>query len=154
MKLNELKPAIGSKKTSKRVGRGIGSGKGKTAAKGHKGQRARAGVSITRILEGGQNPLLRRLPKRGFNPLNKLYYDVVNFVSIMRLVESKNIDTSVTFTKEFLFQQGLISLKKKVKLLAKGELNFPLKIEVDAISAAAEDQVKSAGGEVIIHKKS
>ncbi|MCX8084352.1 MAG: 50S ribosomal protein L15 [Calditerrivibrio sp.] len=147
MKLHELKPAPGSTKTRKRVGRGSGSGLGTTAGKGHKGQKARSGGQTKPGFEGGQMPLTRRLPKRGFN--NKRFatvHEIVNLYQIEDKFENGDLVNVNT-----LVAKGLIKGNKDgVKLLSMGELTKKLTIEVNKASAAAVEKVKSVGGEVKI----
>jgi large subunit ribosomal protein L15 len=148
MKLNELQNIPGSRKKSKRLGRGIGSGKGKTSGRGVKGQKARAGVSINGF-EGGQMPLIARLPKRGFNSLNHKTFSPLNFFDIERLVESKKIKEGDLIDKDLLKKVGVIkNTNVKVKLLAFGELKAKFKFSLDAYSKAAKDSVVKAGGEI------
>jgi large subunit ribosomal protein L15 len=150
IKLNEINNESSPKKVRKRVGRGIGSGKGKTCGRGHKGQKSRTGVSINGF-EGGQMPIYRRVPKRGFNSVNKIEFQVLNVGDIQKLVDSKKIKTSGTITKQSLYDVGV--LKKKslpFKILAKGDLKSALKFEVDAASESAIKIVEKAGGKVTI----
>lgn len=151
MKLNELKPQDGSTKNRTRVGRGIGSGKGKTAGAGQKGQKARSGVAI-KGFEGGQMPLDRRLPKFGFS--NKQFARKLVNVSLSRLqeaVDSKKLDSKKTVTEEALLEAGVISRKKDgVKLLATGELKAKLDVQITGASKAAIAAVEKAGGKVEI----
>lgn len=148
MKLGELKPARGAKKKRKRVGCGTGSGHGKTACRGHKGQKARSGSSIPAWFEGGQMPLQRRLPKRGFhNPFHKVY-QVVNLKDLSRFPAGADV------TVQSLFEAGLINKKTVgVKLLAEGGVDRPLKIEVNACGKKAKELVEKAGGEVRIIRR-
>jgi len=143
MELNTLKPALGATKKRKRIGRGIGSGHGKTATKGHKGQKARSGGSIKAGFEGGQMPMQRRLPKRGFNSLNRVEYAQVN-------VEKLNIfEANSVVDLEALVRSGLVkNIKSGVKLLATGELTKPLTVIAHKFSAAAKAKVIAAGGTV------
>ena len=127
--LNELKGSEGSKTTSKRLGRGIGSGKGKTSGRGQKGQKARSGVSINGF-EGGQMPIFRRLPKRGFNNPTRKEVETVNIAVLEDFIERKRIDAKKTITQEILLEAGLVSnLKHGVKLLNKGEVKSKFTIE-------------------------
>ena len=136
-------------KNRKRVGRGIGSGTGKTCGAGHKGQRARTGVAI-KGFEGGQMPLTRRLPKRGFVNRNKVYFKSINLAQIENLVNTGKLDSS-SITKEHLMNIGLVSsLKKPVKLLAKGTLSKKITIAVDSVSKAAKNAIEGLGGTVIV----
>jgi large subunit ribosomal protein L15 len=149
MKLNELFDLPGAKKRKKRVGRGIGSGKGKTSGRGVKGQKARAGVAI-KGFEGGQMPLIARLPKRGFNCPSSTTYTVINFATVTKLFEAKKITESSSIDKEVLVKCGVIkNANKLVKLLAKGELKHKFDFKLDAYSAAARAAVEKAGGKVL-----
>lgn len=148
--LNILKDSKGARKKSKNLGRGIGSGKGKTCGRGGKGQTARSGVALNGF-EGGQMPLYRRVPKRGFNSLSKLRYQVVTLAAIDRLIEDKRIDSSfVTF--ESLKGVGLVKgHDTKIKVLASKDLkNLPMKIELHAISKSALEAIEKNGGSVVI----
>ena len=150
MKLNEIKNNLGSTKSRKRIGRGIGSGKGKTSGKGHKGQKSRSGVSI-KGFEGGQMPIHRRLPKRGFTNINRIYYSELNLNNIQRLIDGKKIDPKKTITYKTLLDLGLVKSKKaKIKLLGKGDIKVKIDIEVSAFSKSAKDSVEKIGGSVTI----
>jgi large subunit ribosomal protein L15 len=141
MDLNTLKPALGSVKNRKRIGRGPGSGHGKTAAKGHKGQKARSGGSIKAGFEGGQMPLQRRLPKRGFTPLDRVEYALVN------LKQLEVFDAGATVDADALAAKGLIkSSSKAVKILGNGELTKALKVSATKFSQSAKDKIAAAGG--------
>ncbi len=143
MELNNLKPALGSTKDRKRIGRGPGSGHGKTATKGHKGQKARSGGSIKAGFEGGQMPMQRRLPKRGFTPLQRKEYAIVN------LGQLDVLDAGTTVDMELLLKCGLISkVMDGVKVLAKGELTKSLSVKAHKFSAAAKDKIIAAGGTI------
>jgi len=145
MKLGELKPATGSRKKRKRIARGTGSGHGGTACKGHKGQKARSGTSIPARFEGGQMPLQRRLPKRGFTNIFRVERAVVNVRDL------EKFDANAEVTVEVLLNRGLIkNLNKPVKLLGDGELSKPLKVTVHACSKKAREVVEKAGGEVVL----
>ena len=150
MKLNEIKNNLGSTKSRKRIGRGIGSGKGKTSGKGHKGQKSRSGVSI-KGFEGGQMPIHRRLPKRGFTNINKIHYSELNLNNIQKLIDGKKIDPKKTITYKTLLDLGLVKSKKaKIKLLGKGDIKVKIDIEVSAFSKSAKDSVEKIGGSVTI----
>lgn len=150
MRLNRLADKPGARKIGKRVGRGIGSGKGKTSARGHKGQKSRSGVSI-KGFEGGQMPFYRRLPKRGFNNLFRKQYDVVNIGRIQRALDAKRLDGSAKVTEASLKDAGLATGRHDgVRLLAQGELKAPLNIEVSGASKAAIQAVEKAGGTVTV----
>lgn len=145
MKIHDLRPALGSTKTRKRVGRGSGSGLGTTAGKGHKGQKARSGGQTKPGFEGGQMPLTRRLPKRGFN--NKMFATVYEIVNLYQIEEK--FDNGDVVNRDTLVEKGLIKGNKDgVKVLAVGDLTKKLTFEVDKISSAAEEKIKTAGGEV------
>ena len=150
MNLNNIKDNVGSNKNRKRIGRGIGSGTGKTSGKGHKGQKARSGVSI-KGFEGGQMPIHRRLPKRGFNNINKVSFVEINVNRLDKLIDDKIIDPNKTINNKVLMDIGLINSEKtRVKLLANGELKNKINIEISAISSSAKDKVEKVGGSVLI----
>ena len=150
MRLNEIKDNLGSTKSRKRIGRGIGSGTGKTSGKGHKGQKSRSGVSI-KGFEGGQMPIHRRLPKRGFTNINRINYTELNLDNIQKLVDGKKIDPKKIISYKTLFDLGLVKSKKaKIKLLGKGDIKVKIDIEVSAFSKSAKDSVEKIGGSVII----
>jgi large subunit ribosomal protein L15 len=141
MKLEDIKPAAGSRKKDKRVGRGIGSGHGKTSCKGHKGQKARSGGSVGPAFEGGQMPLQRRLPKRGFKNIFKVEYAIINLRDINR-IEGLDI---ITF--DVLRDKGIIkNLKDGLKVLGGGEIQRPITVKADAFSASALTKIAAAGG--------
>jgi large subunit ribosomal protein L15 len=141
MKLQDLKPADGSRKRNKRVGRGIGSGHGKTSCKGHKGQKARSGGTKGPGFEGGQMPLQRRLPKRGFKNRFQIIYAVVNLRDIGKL---EGVDT---VTPETLVERGIVKDPKNgIKILGDGEIKRPLTVRADAFSASALAKISAAGG--------
>ncbi len=149
MNLNELRDRPGSRLKSKRLGRGIGSGKGKTSGKGVKGQKARTGVALNGF-EGGQMPIYRRLPKRGFwNPFRKEYAPV-NLGALARAIEAGKIDAAQPITEDTLRAAGLLSGRKLagVRLLATGEIGRAITITVSGASAAAKAAVEQAGGTV------
>lgn len=142
MKLHELKPAEGSRKERKRLGRGIGSGQGKTAGKGHKGQNARSGGGVRLGFEGGQTPLFRRLPKRGFTNINRKEYAVVNLDALNVFEDGTEVTT------ELLIETGLVKKELAgVKILAKGSLEKKLTVKAHKFSSAAEEAIKAAGGQ-------
>ena len=156
MKLIEIKDNLGSTKSRKRIGRGIGSGKGKTSGKGHKGQKSRSGVSI-KGFEGGQMPIHRRLPKRGFTNINRINYTELNLYSIQKLIDSKKIDPKKLISYSTLLDLGLVKSKNaKIKLLGKGDINVKIDIEVSTFSQSAKDSIEKIGGSVTIldNKKS
>ncbi len=141
MDLSQLKPAPGSTKNKKRIGRGPGSGTGKTAGKGHKGQKARSGGSIKPGFEGGQMPLQRRLPKRGFTSINKKDYNLVN----LRDLDCFDADTTVTL--ELYGKAGLVKkIKDGIKILADGEISKTLTVQAHKFSSAAVEKIEAAGG--------
>ena len=141
MKLHELSPAAGSKKDAKRIGRGAGSGQGKTAGKGHKGAKARSGYSRQAGFEGGQMPLQRRVPKRGFNNIFRTEYAVVNLSSLEERFES-----GAVVDAESLKACGLIKKELDgVKVLGKGEITKALTVKVAAISESAKAKIEAAG---------
>lgn len=146
MRLNTIFDTNRQKK-SKRVGRGIGSGKGKTCGAGHKGQSARTGVAI-KGFEGGQMPIIRRLPKRGFNNPNKIYNKVVNLDQIDKLVTSGKLKNNL-IDKKALKEVGLISnLSKPVKLLAKGKITHKINVVIDSFSPSALKEIEALGGTI------
>ncbi len=149
MKLNELTDPSYSRKKRMRVGRGIGSGKGKTCGAGHKGQKSRSGVSINGF-EGGQMPIYRRVPKKGFVSMSRITFQKINIGDIQKLIDEKKIKASDTLTKEVMLKNGIIKANKPLKLLAKGELKASIKIEADSASASAIELVRKAGGEVVL----
>ena len=150
MKLQELSDNPGARHNSKRVGRGIGSGKGKTAGRGHKGQKSRAGATI-KGFEGGQMPLYRRVPKRGFTNIFRKRYAEVNIGRLQQAIDDKKIDAKKTIDSEILLASGVVQrLHDGVRLLAKGDLNAKITIEVSGASKAAMELVEKAGGKVVI----
>ena len=153
MELNNIKPASGAKHSKKRVGRGIGSGTGKTAGRGHKGQKARAGGFHKVGFEGGQMPLHMRLPKRGFNNIFAKDYAEVNLGAIQKVIDAKKLDAKGTIDHAALKAVGLArGGKDGVRLLAKGELTAKVAFRVAGASAAAKAAVEKAGGSVdVIH---
>lgn len=143
MELNNLKPAIGATKNKKRIGRGTGSGHGKTATKGHKGQKARSGGSIKAGFEGGQMPMQRRLPKRGFTPLMRKDYAIVNIGQLDVFEAGSTIDADA------LVSAGLISgIKDGVKILADGEVTKALVVKAHKYSAKAKEKIEAVGGKI------
>lgn len=142
MKLHELKPAEGSTKTNKRLGRGQGSG-GSTAGRGHKGAKSRSGYSRKIGFEGGQMPLQRRVPKFGFTNNNKVYFKCVNLDALEGLADkTKAKDISI----QVLINNGIVGKKDRVKVLGRGELKAKLNVEAHAFSATAVKAIESAGG--------
>ena len=146
MNLNNIQPASGATHNSKRIGRGQGSGKGGTATKGHKGQKARAGYSQKIGFEGGQMPLQRRLPKFGFNNISRKEYRGINLDTIQALVDAKNLSE---VTKEVLMENGLSSKNDIVKILGRGELKSAVSISAHKFTKSAEEAISKAGGKAI-----
>ncbi len=143
MKLHELAPAEGSKKSKKRVGRGNGSGSGKTAGRGSKGQNSRSGGGVRPGFEGGQMPIHRRLPKRGFTNIFKKSVAIINIRDLERFESGSVVDETL------LLQTGLIKGKRDtVKLLGKGDISFPLVVKVNSVSNGARQKIEAAGGTV------
>ncbi|MEM5606832.1 50S ribosomal protein L15 [Bacillus toyonensis] len=143
MKLHELKPAEGSRKVRNRVGRGIGSGNGKTAGKGHKGQNARSGGGVRLGFEGGQTPLFRRLPKRGFTNINRKEFTIVNLSTLNRFEDGTEV------TPELLLETGVISkLNDGVKILASGAVEKKLTVKAHKFSSSAKEAIEATGGSV------
>jgi large subunit ribosomal protein L15 len=141
MKLHELKPAAGSRHKKKRVGRGIAAGQGKTAGKGHKGQNARSGGGVRPGFEGGQNPIYRRLPKRGFTNPNRVEYAIINLDELNRFEEGTVV------TPELLVEQGVVkNLKAGLKVLGNGELSKKLTVKAHKFSASAIEKINAVGG--------
>lgn len=141
MKLNELKSTEGSRKGRKRKGQGIATGNGKTGGRGHKGQKSRSGGKVARGFEGGQMPLIRRLPKRGFTPRSDNDFQVINLGQLNAFDDGSTVDAAA------LFEAGLVrSAVDPIKLLASGELSKKVTISVTAASASAAAAVEAAGG--------
>lgn len=150
MRLNEISDNPGARKGRMRVGRGIGSGKGKTAGRGVKGQKSRTGVSVNGF-EGGQMPIHRRLPKRGFKPLSRKEFDEVNLGKLQEAVDAGRIAADQPVTQDVLVKAGLVRGRKDgVRVLAKGELKAKLNLQVTGASKAAIEQVEAAGGSVTL----
>ncbi|MDJ1018494.1 MAG: 50S ribosomal protein L15 [Paracoccaceae bacterium] len=146
MKLNELRDNDGAAKKAKRVGRGPGSGKGKTAGRGIKGQKSRSGVALNGY-EGGQMPLYQRLPKRGFNKPNRKAFAVVNLGLIQKFIDDKKIDAKKDITEDVLIESGLVRRKKDgIRVLAKGDFSAKATISVTGASKSAIAAVEKAGG--------
>jgi large subunit ribosomal protein L15 len=147
MKLNELKHAEGARKNRKRVGRGQGSGHGRTSGRGHKGQKARAGGSIPAWFEGGQMPLTRRIPIKGFRNPTRVQYEVVN----LRDLERSGLEGEVTV--DVLRASGVVTCgRKPVKILATGEISRPMNLKVHAVSGKALEKITAVGGTVELIK--
>lgn len=151
MKLNQLSDNPGARHPRKRVGRGIGSGLGKTSGRGTKGQKSRSGVAI-KGFEGGQMPIYRRLPKRGFtNSPFRTTYDIVNLDRLQQAVDAGRLDASVDVTQDALIAAGLLRRKRNpVRLLGKGKLSAKLTIHVAGASKSAIAAVEKAGGSVVL----
>jgi large subunit ribosomal protein L15 len=145
MKLHELKPAKGSVHKQKRLGRGEASGKGGTSTKGNKGQQGRTGYKRKMAHEGGQMPIQRRVPKRGFKNPNRIEYKVFNLGQIDQLIEKYSIQE---FSLENLYTNGLIAQTDRVKILGNGELKSNIPFKVNAISGKAKETIEAAGGSV------
>ncbi len=143
MKLNTLKPALGSTHSRRRLGRGPGSGLGGTSTRGHKGAKARSGYKKKIGFEGGQMPLQRRLPKFGFKNINRVEYQVVNLSALQALAEKEGLSK---ITLENLYAAGIINSKKLVKVLGNGELSLKLEVVANAFSKSAEAAIQAAGG--------
>ena len=152
MRLNELSNNPGSRKTRKRIGRGPGSGKGGTCGRGHKGQKSRSGISLLGF-EGGQMPLYRRLPKRGFHNLFRKEFVEINLGFLQKAIDAGKLDPSTPVDAASLKAAGLVkNCQHGVKLLAKGDIKSKLTIEVAGASKAAVTAVEKAGGKVVIAK--
>jgi large subunit ribosomal protein L15 len=143
MELNDLRPALGASKKRKRIGRGPGSGHGKTATKGHKGQKARSGGSVKAGFEGGQMPLQRRLPKRGFTPLTRTEYAIVNLKQLNAFENGSTVDLEALLVRGII-KKGLDGLK----VLADGALERTLTVKAHKFSGAAKEKITAAGGSV------
>jgi large subunit ribosomal protein L15 len=141
MKLNELKPSPGARGKPTRVGRGIGSGLGKTSGRGHKGQKARSGGGVRRGFEGGQMPLTRRIPKRGFTNIFKTEYAIVNIEAL------NGFAGGTVITPELMLETGIVrNFNRPIKVLGRGELQQALTVQADAFSKSALEKIEAAGG--------
>jgi len=150
MKLNELRDNDGARYKAKRLGRGIGSGKGKTSGKGVKGQKARSGVAINGF-EGGQMPIYRRLPKRGFNNIHALSFQEINVGRLQQAIDAGRLDAGQKLDAEALIKAGVIRRAHDgLRLLGKGAITSRIEIEVAGASKSAVDAVEKAGGSVIV----
>ena len=146
IKLHDLRPTGGATHRKKRVGRGIGSGHGKTSTRGHKGQKSRRGYGeLPAFFEGGQTPFIMRIPKRGFKNPTRKDYAIVN----VKTLEAR-FEANAEITPEILKEKGLISCTDAVKILGDGELTKPLKVKAHKFSKSAEEKIKKAGGEIEI----
>jgi len=143
MGLNNLKPAEGSTKSRKRIGRGEGSGRGGTSTRGHKGQKSRSGYKKKIGFEGGQMPLQRRVPKFGFKNPFRVAYHGINLDTLQKLAESKNLEA---ITPEVLVENGLANSKDFIKILGRGELKAKLEVTAHAFSKTAQAAIENAGG--------
>lgn len=146
MDLSNLKPAKGSVKRSKRVGRGQGSGKGGTSTRGHKGAKSRSGYSKKIGFEGGQMPLQRRVPKYGFKNVNRREFKAINLVTLQNLAEKNNLEK---IDREILISAGLISKNDLIKILGKGNLGRKLEVHAHAFSKSAVEAIESQKGTVV-----
>ena len=152
MKLNTLK-LNSPRKKKKRLGRGIGSTKGKTSGRGHKGQKSRSGVAI-KSFEGGQMPLYRRLPKRGFNSIDKIKVAKINLERIQSFIDKKTINSNDTINFKLLKKLKIINKNsQKLKILGTGEIKVKINIETDLISKSAKEKLEKIGGSILIKKK-
>ncbi|CUL44108.1 50S ribosomal protein L15 [Listeria monocytogenes] len=143
MKLHELKPSEGSRKERNRVGRGTGSGNGKTSGRGHKGQKARSGGGVRLGFEGGQLPLFRRIPKRGFTNINRKEFAIVNLDVLNRFEDGTEV------TSELLVETGIIRNEKSgIKILSNGNIEKKLTVKANKFSAAAKEAIEAAGGKI------
>lgn len=141
MKLHELKPSVGSRKTRNRVGRGIGSGNGKTAGRGTKGQNSRSGGGVRPGFEGGQMPIFRRLPKRGFTNPNRVEYAIVNLDTLNRFEDGTEV------TPELLVETGIVKNEKGgIKILGNGKLETKVSVKANKFSTTAKEAIEAAGG--------
>ncbi|WP_020404821.1 50S ribosomal protein L15 [Gracilimonas tropica] len=148
MDLSNLKAPIPNRKNRKRVGRGQGSGRGEQSGRGHNGQKSRSGYKERAWFEGGQMPLQRRLPKFGFKNINRTDYRVINLHTISEFMEAGKLDSKITL--ENLIKAGLASEGEKVKLLARGDVDQKIEIEVHAASKSATEKVEKAGGSLTL----
>jgi len=146
MNLSNLKPAAGSRKTRKRIGRGPGSGLGGTSTRGHKGQKSRSGYSKKIGFEGGQMPIQRRLPKFGFKNINRVEYKAINLVTLQQLADAQQL-TKIGIPE--LVNAGFASSKQLVKILAKGAVTSALEVSAHAFSKTAEEAIINAGGTIV-----
>jgi large subunit ribosomal protein L15 len=145
MDLSNLRPAAGSVKTRKRIGRGQGSGHGGTSTRGHKGDKARSGAKQKRHFEGGQTPMQRRLPKRGFNNINRVDYTALNLGALEALIQKLGVSS---IDVNALVTVGIARASDKIKILAKGKLTSKVNIKVHAVSASAKSAIEACGGSV------
>lgn len=147
MKLFELRPPKDSRKKTKRIGRGVGSGHGKTSCRGHNGQKSRSGGGIPAWFEGGQMPLQRRIPKRGFTNIFRTNYNIIN------LKDLEKINKGVPITLEILREKRIVKRNRPLKVLGEGNLTKPLTVCAEKFSRSAIKKIETAGGKVVITKK-
>ena len=154
MKINELKSTLTSKKSRKRLGRGSGSGLGKTAGRGVKGQKSRSGVAI-KSFEGGQMPLYRRLPKRGFNPIKKSSIAIINLGDLQKLIDNKKINSDEKINIDNLKKSKILRKSiSKIKILSNGEFKSKIDIEANYSSKIAKEKIEKVGGQITLKNKS
>ena len=146
MELHDLKPAVGSNKKKRRIGRGPGSGKGGTSTRGHKGAKSRSGYKQKVGFEGGQMPLQRRVPKGGFKNINRVEYKAINVAVLEALAEKNNLEK---ITVADLIQAGMVRKNQLVKILGQGQLSHKLEVEAHAFSKKAEEIITAAGGSIV-----
>ena len=146
MELHDLKPAVGSNKKKRRIGRGPGSGKGGTSTRGHKGAKSRSGYKEKVGFEGGQMPLQRRVPKGGFKNINRVEYKAINVAVLEALAEQNSLEK---ITVADLIQAGMVRKNQIVKILGQGQLNHKLEVEAHAFSKKAEEIITAAGGSIV-----
>ncbi|MBQ6167447.1 MAG: 50S ribosomal protein L15 [Muribaculaceae bacterium] len=146
MELHDLKPAVGSNKKKRRIGRGPGSGKGGTSTRGHKGAKSRSGYKQKVGFEGGQMPLQRRVPKGGFKNINRVEYKAINVAVLEALAEKNNLDK---ITVADLLQAGMVRKNQLIKILGQGQLSHKLEVEAHAFSKKAEEIITAAGGSIV-----
>ena len=146
MELHDLKPAVGSNKKKRRIGRGPGSGKGGTSTRGHKGAKSRSGYKQKVGFEGGQMPLQRRVPKGGFKNINRVEYKAINVAVLDAIAEKNNLDK---ITVADLLQAGMVRKNQLVKILGQGQLNHKVEVEAHAFSKKAEEIITAAGGSIV-----
>ena len=153
MELNKLNDNDGAKSSKKRLGRGVGSGLGKTSGRGHKGQKSRSGVSI-KGFEGGQMPIHRRLPKRGFNKHNRKVFRILNLGDLQKVIDNGKIDIKKEINSSVILSSGVIkNLKDGIRILARGKITSKVNILVDGASKNAIEQVEKAGGNLAVIEK-
>ena len=146
MELHDLKPAVGSNKKKRRIGRGPGSGKGGTSTRGHKGAKSRSGYKEKVGFEGGQMPLQRRVPKGGFKNINRVEYKAINVAVLEALAEKNGLEK---ITVADLLQAGLVRKNQLIKILGQGQLNHKVEVEAHAFSKKAEEIITAAGGSIV-----